>query len=111
MKAGPLQSICFSMNASHLWSPLVRARLTRLIARARHVRRHGRPLIEDLDFALRLAEIEMRLATLEIGELRSLAGDMDGLAPVAVPSMMKILGTELRQRSMTSRLRQKVSVR
>lgn len=81
----------------NMWSPLIRARLTRMIERARQVRRGAGPLICDQAFAARLAELEMRVAALEIGELRALTEDEGSLAPAAIPSMMKILGTELRQ--------------
>ena len=81
----------------NVWSPLIRARLTRMVARARHVRQGGKALIDDPAFAVQLAELEMRLATLEIGELRALTNEVGSLAPAAVPSAMKILGTELRQ--------------
>ena len=81
----------------HLWSPLIRARLNRAAARAAGIPTAQSFLIDDPLFSRRLAELDIRLMTLEVGELRGLAKDNSGVAPAAVPSMMKILGTELRQ--------------
>ena len=82
---------------SNLWSPLIRARVSRLIGRAKQVRRGDGALIDDPAFSARLAELEMHLAALEVGELRALSDDAGSLASAAIPSMMKIVGTELRQ--------------
>lgn len=73
---------------THSWSPLLRARLRRM---------RQRPMARDASFRRRLAAAEIQLISLEVMEHRLLAGDAGALAPSAVPSMLKILGTELRQ--------------
>jgi alkylation response protein AidB-like acyl-CoA dehydrogenase len=56
--------------------------------------RHGRPLIEDESFALRMAQLQVDLDTLEYLTLGALSGANEN--PVA--SVLKIRGTELIQR-------------
>jgi acyl-CoA dehydrogenase len=73
---------------THAWSPLLRARLRRM---------GKRPMAGAPSFRHRLAAAEIRLVALEVMEHRLLTGDAGALAPSAVPSMLKILGTELRQ--------------
>jgi alkylation response protein AidB-like acyl-CoA dehydrogenase len=73
---------------THAWSPLLRARLRRM---------RERPMAGIGSFRHRLAAAEIRLVALEVMEHRLLTGDAGALAPSAVPSMLKILGTELRQ--------------
>lgn len=73
---------------THAWSPLLRARLGRM---------RQRPMAGTAAFRRRLAAAEIRLVALEVMEHRLLTGDAGALAPSAVPSMLKILGTELRQ--------------
>jgi alkylation response protein AidB-like acyl-CoA dehydrogenase len=60
--------------------------------------RNGRPLIEDPRFATRLAELEIDLENMKTTNLRVLAAAGHGKAPVAESSMLKIRGTEIRQR-------------
>lgn len=84
---------------SHMWSPLLRARLKRMRHRAGEVPSStGGRLVDDPVFAARLADADARLAVFEIGELRVLAAVTDGgPLPGGISSMMKVLGTELRQ--------------
>ncbi len=70
------------------------AKLRRL---AREVTRGGRPLVEDADFARRLADLEMRVMALEYTELRYLDAQMRGAERGFEPSVLKIRGTELQQ--------------
>jgi alkylation response protein AidB-like acyl-CoA dehydrogenase len=56
--------------------------------------RHGRPLIEDESFALRMAQLQVDLDTLEYLTLGALSGASE--SPAA--SVLKIRGTELIQR-------------
>jgi len=57
----------------------------------------GRPLTEDPLFAARLARVEIELENMKTTNLRVLAAAGQGAAPVAESSMLKILGTEIRQ--------------
>jgi acyl-CoA dehydrogenase len=81
----------------HLWSPLIRARFDRAIQRAQEIATSAGVLLDHPAFAHRAAELEISLMTLEVSELRALSRDNGGLAAAAVPSAMKIVGTELRQ--------------
>ena len=67
-----------------------------LRALAREPRRGGR-LADDPLFAARLARIEIDLEALRITELRMLSRAAKGGAPGPEASMLKVLGTELRQ--------------
>ncbi len=58
----------------------------------------GEPLIEDLDFARKVSQLEIDLAALEITELRTLAGEQAGKGPGPESSILKIKGTEIQQR-------------
>ena len=58
----------------------------------------GRPLLDDLSFAARLADARVRVDVLEVLEQRVLALLAAGGNPGAAASMLKILGTELSQR-------------
>lgn len=83
---------------SHNWSPRLWQRLRRMKDRAVLPRDgDGRPLIDNPLLAARLAEAEIRLSALEIAELRILSGNDETQHSAATPSMMKILGTELKQ--------------
>ena len=85
---------------SHTWSPLLRARMRRLKARAAQTPSGlGAPLIDEPAFRRELAEAEIQLSALEVGELRMLMA-VEGDAPLSgvASSTMKIAGTELRQR-------------
>jgi alkylation response protein AidB-like acyl-CoA dehydrogenase len=54
-------------------------------------------LIEDTEFRRRIARQEMRLRSLEIVQLRTLAAAQLGRAPGPESSILKIVGTELEQ--------------
>jgi alkylation response protein AidB-like acyl-CoA dehydrogenase len=58
----------------------------------------GDPLIDDLDFARKVSQLEIDLAALEITELRTLAGEQAGKGPGPESSILKIKGTEIQQR-------------
>ena len=70
----------------------------RLKAAAVVARRNGRPLIDDPLFAARMAELEIDLDNMTTTNLRFLAAAGQGKAPAAESSMLKIRGTEIRQR-------------
>lgn len=55
------------------------------------------PLIEDRNFARKLASVEIELKALEYTELRTLAAVAVGKAPGPESSILKIKGTELQQ--------------
>ena len=60
--------------------------------------RNGRPLMQDVRFADRVAELEIDLMGLEITNLRFLDQLRGGKSPGAGVSMLKIRGTEIQQR-------------
>lgn len=68
----------------------------RAIARAETLA--GAPLIEDPDFARKIAELEIDLTALEYTELRTLANEASGKGPGPESSLLKIKGTEIQQR-------------
>ncbi|HTH59066.1 MAG TPA: acyl-CoA dehydrogenase family protein [Paraburkholderia sp.] len=70
------------------------ARLTRV---AQAVERNGRPLIDDPQFAARLARVEIDLDNMKTTNLRVIAAVAGGGVPGAESSMLKIRGTEIRQ--------------
>jgi len=57
------------------------------------------PLIEDPAFATRMAELEIDLMAMEIFNLRVVAAAEHGKAPGPESSLLKIKGTEVRQRA------------
>ena len=65
---------------------------------ARSRSRGGRPLIEDVSFASRLARVEIELAALEITNLRVIFAEAKQHAPGPEASILKIRGTEIMQR-------------
>jgi len=65
---------------------------------AHELRRNGRPLADDPQFAARLAEVEIDLMALEITNLRVLAEARARGAPGPMASMLKIKGSEIYQR-------------
>ncbi|MCE4053220.1 acyl-CoA dehydrogenase family protein [Pseudomonas sp. Au-Pse12] len=71
------------------------------LQRLRHVAaqrtRNGRPLLEDAQFAARLARVEIDLANMKTTNLRVIAAVAGGGVPGAESSMLKICGTEIRQ--------------
>lgn len=75
---------------------MIKADLARLQKIALTERRGGRPLIEDPVFQARMARLEIDRRALEMTNLRMLAsGDDSG----AFPSILKIKGSQLQQRS------------
>jgi alkylation response protein AidB-like acyl-CoA dehydrogenase len=73
------------------------AALERLKLIAQRVQKGGRPLIEDPLFAARMARVEIELENLKTTNLRVLAGSTGGAASGALSSLLKILGTQVRQ--------------
>nr|WP_299240694.1 acyl-CoA dehydrogenase family protein [uncultured Halomonas sp.] len=65
---------------------------------ARRQTHRGRPLIETPSFREQIARVELELMALEVTNLRVLAAARDGGAPGAESSLLKIRGSELRQR-------------
>ena len=70
----------------------------RLKELARAETMEGASLIEDPDFARKIAELEIDLTTLEMTELRTLAREQAGKGPGPESSILKIKGTEIQQR-------------
>jgi alkylation response protein AidB-like acyl-CoA dehydrogenase len=77
--------------------PVSQYRLDRLREKASESIHGGQPLIEDLNFARKLAIIEIELKALEFTELRVLAMVAVGKAPGPESSLLKIRGTEVQQ--------------
>ena len=73
------------------------AALGRLKEIARAEQKDGKPLIDDPQFAARLARVEIDLENMATTSLRVLAAAAHGGAPGAESSMLKIRGTEIRQ--------------
>lgn len=73
------------------------AGLQRLKVIAQRVLRGGRPLIDDPLFAARLARVEIELENLKTTNLRVLASVAGGGAPGPQSSLLKVLGTQIRQ--------------
>ena len=65
---------------------------------ARRQQHRGLPLIESPPFREQIARAELELMALEVTNLRVLAAASDGGAPGAESSLLKIRGSELRQR-------------
>ena len=72
-------------------------RLKRLKEKAGQSIRGAAPLIDDPDFAEKLAAVEIELKALEYTELRTLAAVAVGKAPGPESSILKIKGTEIQQ--------------
>jgi alkylation response protein AidB-like acyl-CoA dehydrogenase len=62
------------------------------------LRRSGRPLLEDRQFGLKLAQLEIELMALEITNMRVIVADAEKRAPGPEASILKIRGTEIAQR-------------
>jgi alkylation response protein AidB-like acyl-CoA dehydrogenase len=60
-------------------------------------RYNGHALIDDVDFAKRIAEVEVRLTALSYAQLRSLAAESATKSPGPESSFIKITGTEIQQ--------------
>ena len=74
------------------------AAFERLKLAAQSATRNGRPLAQDRAFALRMAALEIDLENMKTTNLRALAAAGSGHAPGAESSMLKIKGTEIRQK-------------
>jgi hypothetical protein len=72
-------------------------RLRRLRERSSQSLRGATPLLEDSNFARKLAALEIELRALEYTELRTLAAVAVGNAPGPESSILKIKGTEIQQ--------------
>ena len=72
-------------------------RMKKLQARASHPVRGGVPLMNDRNFARKLAAAEIELKALEYTDLRTLAAIAVGQAPGPESSILKIKGTEVGQ--------------
>ncbi|AXQ28161.1 pimeloyl-CoA dehydrogenase large subunit [Solimonas sp. K1W22B-7] len=57
----------------------------------------GRPLLQDVRFRDRIAQVEIELMALEITNLRVIAADMEKRAPGPEASLLKIRGSEIQQ--------------
>ncbi|MEY4563344.1 MAG: hypothetical protein RLZZ618_2621 [Pseudomonadota bacterium] len=58
---------------------------------------NGRPLIEDVRFRDRLAQVELELMALEVTNLKVISGEDKHLPPGPEASMLKIKGSEIQQ--------------
>jgi alkylation response protein AidB-like acyl-CoA dehydrogenase len=76
-------------------------RCKRIIKRLHHVAKHaqsnGKPLLEDIRFRDRLAQVEIELRALEITLLRVLDAEREKRAPGPEASLLKIKGSEIQQ--------------
>ncbi|MFQ5982330.1 MAG: acyl-CoA dehydrogenase family protein [Woeseiaceae bacterium] len=72
-------------------------RLNRLKEKAGQSVHGGLPLLDDPDFAEKIATVEIELKALEYTELRTLAAVAVGKAPGPESSILKIKGTEIQQ--------------
>ena len=57
----------------------------------------GKPLLQDVRFRDRIAQVEIELMALEITNLRVISADMEGRAPGPEASLLKIRGSEIQQ--------------
>ncbi|MNJ11495.1 Glutaryl-CoA dehydrogenase [compost metagenome] len=71
--------------------------LARLKQMASQEQRDGVALIDDAQFRTQIAELEIQLMAIEMSNLRIVAASLDGGAPGAESSFLKIRGTEIRQ--------------
>ncbi|MFZ6756801.1 acyl-CoA dehydrogenase family protein [Undibacterium sp. Ji50W] len=76
---------------------MAKRELTRLKRVATQEWKSGRPLIDDAQFAARLAQVEIDLMALEITNLRVLSAEEQQHAPGPEASILKIKGTEIQQ--------------
>ncbi len=72
--------------------------LLRLKKAAAGVQKLGRPLLEDTQFGLKLAQVEIDLLALEITNMRVIVADAEKRAPGPEASILKVRGTEIAQR-------------
>ncbi len=78
--------------------------LRRLKQAAGDLHKAGRPLIEDRQFGLKLAQLEIELLALEITNMRVIVADAEKRTPGPEASILKIRGTEIAQRISELRL-------
>jgi alkylation response protein AidB-like acyl-CoA dehydrogenase len=71
--------------------------LDRLKDFASEERYNGSTLLDNIDFAKRIAEVEVRLTALSYAQLRSLANEHATKSPGPESSFIKITGTEIQQ--------------
>ncbi|MFZ6718700.1 acyl-CoA dehydrogenase family protein [Undibacterium sp. Ji49W] len=76
---------------------IAKRELTRLKRVAAQEWKNGRPLLEDAQFAARIAQIEIDLMALEMTNLRVLSAEEQQRAPGPEASILKIKGTEIQQ--------------
>jgi alkylation response protein AidB-like acyl-CoA dehydrogenase len=72
--------------------------LRRLKQGAAVVSRDGRPLLQDPVFATRIAQVQIDLTALEITNMRVIFAEAERKAPGPEASILKVRGTEIRQR-------------
>jgi alkylation response protein AidB-like acyl-CoA dehydrogenase len=84
-----------SNNVNTGWVREALARLKRLAAREGNG--HGGSLCQDESFRKKLAEAEIFLDRVEVVELRVLAATHQGESPGAISSVLKTLGSEVKQ--------------
>jgi alkylation response protein AidB-like acyl-CoA dehydrogenase len=77
--------------------PVSQYRIDRLREKAAESVHGGQPLLDDRNFARKLAAVEIELKALEFTELRVLAMVAVGRAPGPESSLLKIRGTEVQQ--------------
>lgn len=76
---------------------IAKRELARLKRIASVEQRHGRPLLQDPLFSMRIAQIEIDLMALTITNLRVLSAEAEQRAPGPEASLLKIRGTEIQQ--------------
>ncbi|MHB0774051.1 acyl-CoA dehydrogenase family protein [Halomonas sp. WWR20] len=74
-----------------------KAALAHLKQLAGRQRKNGKPLLEDVSFRRRIAQLEIDLMAAETSNLRIIAAVEGGGVPGAESSMLKVKGTEIRQ--------------
>lgn len=72
-------------------------RLQRLKEKAAMPIHGGKPMLDDRNFARKIAALEIELKALEFTELRTLAAVAIGKAPGAESSILKVRGSEIQQ--------------
>ncbi|MCU6432327.1 acyl-CoA dehydrogenase family protein [Undibacterium sp. Jales W-56] len=76
---------------------IAKRELARLKRIASQETKHGKALIQDPQFALRIAQIQVDLTALEITNLRVLSAEEQRKTPGPEASILKIKGTEIQQ--------------
>jgi len=78
--------------------PRSKKQIERLKELASNEMHHGKPLLEDVFFSAKIAEIEIELLALEMTSLRALSKLSAGEPPGSTSSLLKIKGTEVQQK-------------